>query len=103
MEIYIVQEHALIAVTIPALLSLIQQVAPKLAAHHTYVRYLPFYPVVLAVVAMFVPGLGPEAATIANRVATGIVIGSFLGWGHKAYSQTALGQDTRIQLRGGDP
>ncbi len=103
MEIAIVQEHALVAVTIPALLSMIQQAAPKLAANHIYVRYLPFYPVVLAVAAMFIPGLGPEDAPVATRVATGIAIGSFLGWGHKAYSQTAMGQDARIQLRGGDP
>lgn len=102
MEIAIVQEHILIAATIPALLSMVQQAAPKLAAHHIYVRYLPFYPVVLAVGAMFIPGLGPEEATVAKRIATGIAIGSFLGWGHKAVSQTGFGLDSRIQLRG-DP
>lgn len=98
-EYVLTMNNLLIVVSVWTLIGTIHKVAPGLKdkdasmATATWVRFLPVLPVLLSVIAVWIPGAGPVDLTPANRLFLGIILGQFSAHAHKIFGQTLLGRD----------
>ena len=77
---------------------LVKRMAKKVMSNQWVVRFMPFYPVVAAVLAIFLPGALQLPDRQAGTLAIAVV---WLAWlastAHKLIGQTLMGDDPRIK------
>lgn len=99
-EILLRRESVLLMGATWALLETLHKALPdRVTGNPLLVRAAPLFPLALCSLGVWVPGLLPASAPIAERVLTGVILGYATGHSHKVLTQTILGRDKRIPAR----
>lgn len=84
-------------VAVSAIIVAVAQVHPPLVQSKTYARLAPFLPLLFCtLVVVFLPSSQWSAMPLGDRILLGIVLGALSGWAYKAFKQTFMGGDDRL-------
>lgn len=75
-----------------------KKAVPGLADSATFARILPFLPISLCLIALWMPGVSIDLPW-GSRVVLAVVLGSLAGHVHKVARQAVMGRDWRVQAR----
>lgn len=84
-------------IAVSAIIVAVTQVHPPLTQSKTYARLAPFLPLVFcAAVVTYAPSAQWSPMPLGDRVLLGLVLGALSGWAYKAFKQTFMGSDDRL-------
>lgn len=89
-------ENALIGTASWVVTQVIAKALPKFADSPWGVRLKPGAPIFWCELMLFAPEMGGDM-NVSSKIILGVVLGGTIGWGHKTWKQTFLGDDHRIK------
>jgi hypothetical protein len=84
-------------VAVSAIIVAVAQVHPPLVQSKLYARGAPFLPLIFCtLVVTFMPSSQWSSMPLGDRILLGVVLGALSGWAYKAFKQTFMGSDDRL-------
>lgn len=96
-ELLLKKEYVLLMAGTYIIMQVIVSLLPqKVTKNQVWARLAPIMPILLCSAGIWIPGLRPDGATLADTVLTGLVLGYAVAHTYKTVLQTILGKDQRI-------